>query len=135
TPSDFLLDYGTGLVTVEVDDWDFFDEGSALVPGDQVTVTGTVDDNLFAGNTIEASSVYVASLGTVYFARSADEEGTWAAPQYFGDTVAAFNYTGWVTGVSDEGFTLGAGPTKITVDTSGLGPASDKQEIAVGDRV
>jgi uncharacterized protein YdeI (BOF family) len=73
-PSTFALDYGPGNITVEMDDWDWYQEGKALVPGDQVVVTGKVDDDLYQSKRIEASSVYAKNLNTYFYASGADEE-------------------------------------------------------------
>ena len=43
----FKLDFGNGLVTVEVDDFDRTGEGVLLRDGDRVTVFGRIDDDLF----------------------------------------------------------------------------------------
>ncbi|MBO6906560.1 MAG: NirD/YgiW/YdeI family stress tolerance protein, partial [Parvibaculum sp.] len=60
----FTLDYGEGLVTVEMDDWDWYDETGSLMPGESVVVYGEVDNDLFEQATIEASSVYVSNRNT-----------------------------------------------------------------------
>ena len=60
SPSSFILDYGSGEVTVEMDDWDFYREGRGLAVGDPVVVTGRVDRDLFMNARIEASSVYAS---------------------------------------------------------------------------
>src|SRR6056297_3223471 len=75
----FRLDYGDGMITVEMDDWDYDGDAFPLMDGDQVTVYGRVDQNLFANTTIEAGSVYVQDLNTFFYASAADEEeyGAW----------------------------------------------------------
>src|SRR5687768_3293539 len=55
TPSAFVLDYGDGSVTVEMDDWDWFQEGQQLLVGDRVSVTGRVDRDLLDRATLEAA--------------------------------------------------------------------------------
>ena len=75
----FLLDYGSGLVTVEMDDGDHDADGYKLIPGDKVTVNGMIDDDLFETTSIEASSVYVEKLETYFFASAADEEDPYVA--------------------------------------------------------
>ncbi|HMB69874.1 MAG TPA: hypothetical protein VKU85_11200, partial [bacterium] len=71
----FRLDYGDGVITVEMDDWDSYGDAYGLMDGDNVTVYGAIDDDLFETTTIEASSVYVESLNTYFYASAADEEG------------------------------------------------------------
>lgn len=135
-PEAFVVDYGTDQITVEVDGWGFYRQGAALLPGDRVIVSGRVDENLFAADTIEARSVYVANLDTTFFGSTIDDEafGTATVPTF--GTTPDVEYTGWVTGTSQNAFTLGAGPTTITVDVSGLdtNPLQNGR-IETGDRV
>jgi len=70
----FELDYGDGLVVVEMDDWDWYGEAFSIMEGDQVTVYGMVDDDLYETTSIEASSVYVKNLNTHFYASDADKE-------------------------------------------------------------
>jgi len=44
----FRLDYGEGLITVEMDDWDWYDEADHVRAGDRVTVYGRMDDALYS---------------------------------------------------------------------------------------
>lgn len=135
SPESFVLDYGASNITVEADDWDWAADGIALVPGDIVSVTGRVDEGLFNTETIEAGAIYVRNLNTVFYANAADEEefGLAAAPMRpFTDGV---DYTGWVTGKSESSFTLGAGPTKITVNTDNLDSSYKSSGVDTGDRV
>ena len=74
TDDSFKLDYGNGMITVEMDDWDNFGDAWPLIGGDEVTVYGEVDQNLFAKTTIEAGSVYVDDLNTFFYASAADAE-------------------------------------------------------------
>jgi len=71
----FTLDYGEGTVLVEMDDWDWYGEAGGILDGDKVTVYGEIDDDFYELTSIEASSVYVESLGTYFYANSDDEEG------------------------------------------------------------
>ncbi|MGF1605497.1 MAG: hypothetical protein ACFB22_04110 [Rhodothalassiaceae bacterium] len=79
TASSFTLDYGDGLITVEMDDWDTVGEAIAIQDGDRVTVYGLLDDDLFEAASIEAASVYVEDLNTYFYASAMDEEdvGAW----------------------------------------------------------
>lgn len=70
----FVLDYGRGFVTVEMDDGDRDADAYALLQGDNVIVNGMIDDDLFETTTIEASSVYVESISAYFFASPVDEE-------------------------------------------------------------
>ncbi|MFW5815309.1 MAG: DUF5666 domain-containing protein [Wenzhouxiangella sp.] len=141
TPDSFRLDYGDGMITVEMDDWDAFGDAWPLMDGDRVTVYGKVDQNLFANTTIEAGSVYVEGLNTFFYASPDDEEeyGAWvvnvdAVP---GDLI----YIGTVESVdpTTKTFTIDTGEMELSVDTSALpyDPLDDEgfQQIDVGDRV
>lgn len=138
TPDTFQLDYGEGLVTVEMDDWDFDADAYKLLPGDQVTVYGLVDDDLYETTSIEASSVYVKGLNTFFYASSADEEDLPATA-----TVAVVDYDvelrGTVESIDGREFTIDSGDREMTVDTIGMvyNPLDDEgfQKIEVGDRV
>ncbi len=139
-PDSFVLDYGDGLVTVEMDDWDWYREGYNILSGDRVTVYGAIDDDLFESTTIEASSVYVESLNNFFYASAADEEDsmyTVTTPIILSET----KVRGTVTSVSEltGEFTIDTGLRKITVETDDMlyDPLDDEgyQKIEVGDRV
>ncbi len=139
TADTFMLDYGKGLVTVEMDDWDWFEESGEVLPGDEVTVYGAVDDDTFETAKIEASSVYVDSLGTYFYASAADEEnfnGLDVAPTI---DIGELVLTGTVTGVNGTEFTIDSGDQLMTVDTAlmGYNPVDDEgyQQIEEGDLV
>lgn len=141
TANSFMLDYGNGLITVEMDDWDWFAEEGAVLPGDSVTVYGEVDDELFDKTTIDADSVYVEDLGTYFYASPGDDEAptdvdlTPTATADAGDMVL----TGTVTSIEGREFTINSGALEITVDTIFMpyDPTDDEgyQQISEGDRV
>jgi uncharacterized protein YdeI (BOF family) len=139
-PDSFILDYGGGIITVEMDDWDQAAEGYQIMVGDKVTVSGCVDDDLFETTTVEASSVYVEDLNTYFYANSADEEDydtflTMTTPINISATIIQ----GTVTGVHDDEFVVNTGLRAITVDTDEMpyDPLDDQgfQQIDIGDRV
>lgn len=138
----FSLDYGQGVVTVEMDDWDWYDETSGLLEGDKVTVYGEVDDDLYESTSIEASSVYVDSLGSYFYASDADEEYE-DDYDYWVDVdpvvIGEMTVRGTVTGVDGREFTIDKGKKTLTVDTvmMAYNPVDDKgyQNIDVGDYV
>lgn len=138
-PTSFILDYGTGTVTVEMDDWDWYREGKALAEGDDVVVTGRVDKDLFDEKKIEASSVYVKNLNTYFYANGADEENLAVSTVYVTAAPAYVDSTGYVTAIEGREFTLGGPQGAIRVDTSRLAdnPLDDEgfQQIDVGDRI
>ena len=72
----FLLDYGKGTITVEMDDYDSFEEGFNIVDGDQVIVTGRVDADPGQKRTIEARRVLIPAIDLELFASATDEEDT-----------------------------------------------------------
>ncbi len=139
SPDSFVLDYGQNTVTVEMDDWSWYDqEGVGLIEGDKVTVYGEVDDDLAEMSKIEASSVYVESLGTYFYADSADEESlrlSVATPIVAGFT----EIVGTVTSTSDHEFTVDTDLQQVTIDTTSLlyNPLDDVgyQQIDEGDLV
>lgn len=139
TPDAFTLDYGKGMITVEMDDGDRDADGYKLIEGDKVTVNGVIDDGLFETRTIEASSVYVEKLDTYFYASAADEEGdafvTYWSPVVVSRTVVQ----GTVTEVNDEEFVLNTGARSITVEVEEMpyNPLDDEgyQKVDVGDRV
>ena len=142
TADSFTLDYGDGVITVEMDDGDRDADGYKLVKGDKVTVNGIVDDDLYETATIEASSVYVESIGTYFFASAVDEEDvavdtfvTVTAPVVISSTVLQ----GRVTSVSEDEFTIDTGARRIRVEVDEMpyNPLDNEgyQRIEVGDRV
>jgi uncharacterized protein YdeI (BOF family) len=141
TPDAFRLDYGDGMITVEMDDWDAFGDAFPLVDGDKVTVYGDVDENLYAEDTIEAASVYVEDLNSFFYASAADEEelGVWALDTAV--TVGNVDYVGTVETVDSgaDSFTIDTGRQELTVEVDSLlyDPLDDEgfQKIESGDVV
>lgn len=114
-PNTFILDYGKGTITVEMDDGDRDADAYKLLVGDKVTVNGMIDDGFFQKRTIEASSVYVEKLGAVFFASAADENDvlvTLTPPLVVGQ----YTVQGTVQSVGKDDFTLDTGARKLTVD-------------------
>jgi len=134
----FILDYGPGRITVEMDDGDRDADGYKLIKGDMVRVSGRVDRNLLAATTIEASSVYVESLGTHFFASSVDDE-----ERIFSDSyplvISSTTLRGKVERTDDDSFMLATEGGTIRVQTESLGydPLDDQgyQRIRKGDLV
>ncbi len=136
----FVLDYGPGVITVEMDDGDRDADAYKLMEGDKVRVSGMIDDDLFELRTIEAGSVYIESLGTYFYASSIDEEDrdvfvTYTTPVIVSDTVLQ----GTVSAVEDEEFVLNTGSRLVNVEVEEMpyNPLDDigYQKIEVGDRV
>jgi uncharacterized protein YdeI (BOF family) len=144
-PDSFSLDYGEGVITVEMDDWDTYGDAYPLMEGDRVTVYGKVDDDLFELSSIEASSVYVEGLGTYFYASSADEEDPvyaeyfWTAPTPLVLNRATLRGTVERVDREDREFTVDTGLQQVTVETDALeyNPLDDFgfQKIERGDKV
>lgn len=139
-PNSFALDYGAETISVEMDDYDWFEENAVTV-GDEVVVTGRMDADFWENRKIEANSVYVDSRGTMYFASAADEEGlvfpTLALdPLTNGESVSL---TGEVTGIVGDEVMLDAGLMEYRVDVGELDydplDSDGVQRISAGDRV
>ncbi|MEA3641669.1 MAG: hypothetical protein VBE63_17250 [Lamprobacter sp.] len=137
----FVLDYGEGLMTVEMDDGDRDADGYKLVSGDKVTVNGRIDDDLFEARTLEASSVYVENIDTYFYASAFDDEAindvivTVQTPV----VISATTVQGTVTEVSSEEFVVDTGLRQVRVEVEDMAynPLDDEgyQKIKVGDRV
>lgn len=140
----FMLDYGDGLVTVEMDDGDRDADGYKLLEGDRVTVNGVIDDDFFETTTIEASSVYVEKLNTYFFASAVDEEAppvpasAWYDVAVMPEQVVLKGTVSSVDRPMSE-FTLDTGGRQLTVELERLpyDPLDDEgyQQIGTGDRV
>lgn len=137
TPAGFMLDYGSGRMLVEMDDWDWFQEGRAVKAGDEVVVTGVVDRDLFENRKIEASSVYVSNLGAYFYASGADEEEVMAttllAPS------ATTSIVGTVRAIEGREFALGHENMVMRIDTSQMSDnpldSQGNVQVRTGDRV
>lgn len=128
-PGWFRLNIGSEIITVEMDDWDWYKEGRALAAGDQVSVTGRVDKDLYEQKKLEASSVYVPRLGLNLYASGADEEEL-APVSIQGDP--GVTARGYVTAIEGTEFTIGSITGPVRVETSKL---ANRPPIKVGDRV
>lgn len=140
-PHEFILDYGSKTIPVEMDSYGWYDE-DALLPGDNVTVTGKMDDDFFEIRKIEASSVYVDSLHEMFYANPADEEDpsfSYVVPSYLTDDVGGVTLSGEVRAIKDQIVTLDAGLYDYKVDTGTLeyNPFDSEglERIDVGDEV
>jgi len=141
TDTAFNLDYGSGIVTVEMDHWVNYGEAFPIGDGDQVTVYGEVDNEIYENAELEAASVYVDDLNSYFYASAAAKEelGHWAADAEA--EAGDLTYIGEVETVNPatDTFTLETGLAEVTVDTSGMryDPLDDEgfQKIEVGDRV
>ena len=139
TADAFELDYGDGQITVEMDDGDRDADGYKLIQGDEVRVSGMIDDDFYDLTTIEASSVYVKNIDTYFYASAMDEEdiGYSIISPSVTDTVVQGTITS--VDVNGEQFTLDSGLQELTVEVDELtyNPLDDEgfQQLDVGDRV
>jgi len=134
----FVLDYGRSSLTVEMDDYDWYNE-NALIVGDDVTVTGRMDKDFLQMRRLEASSVYVDSIHTRFYANASDEEDLWGAHGGAFVSTSGMGVTGMVQSISGDEMTVDAGVFEYKVDTGELSydpfDREGLQHIAVGDRV
>lgn len=141
---EFTLNYKGGSIKVDTNDYwpDLFakDALEVLKPGDQITVTGVVDDNYFTKKEIDATSI--AYRGTNYsrlYRHKSDGtaySNVW--PYYVWDEKIYENRVGISGTVSnilnDQEFEMKYGTGTIKVDTSAL-KVLDTDRLNVGDRV
>tara|TARA_R110000787_G_scaffold8444_6_gene28246 strand:- start:13395 stop:14111 length:717 start_codon:yes stop_codon:yes gene_type:complete len=141
TAHGFDLDYGAGIVPVEMDDYDAWPEAYLLADGQNVGVVGKIDDDLFELTSIEASTVYVAGLNTSFSASSADEESLGEIAFYHLPDLSNVVLEGKVKDVDVKKgeFSLVAGGSSydVSIEDLGYNPLDEIgfQEIANGDRV
>jgi|GEM_PF-221772 uncharacterized protein YdeI (BOF family) len=152
---EFDLNYGEGIITVELDQWGWDDVDMAyLRSGDEVTVNGMIDDDLFEGREIKADNLYL-NREFVYLV-PADQQNKQAMnkSQENKNTRANRNrsinvdamedgsyitMTGVVVEQNGDEFTLSGNGQNMRVDTNELdyNPFDDDglQRIRKGDRV
>ena len=138
-PDGFVLDYGQGSILVETDDWDEFKEGKLVLDGDEVTVYGLVDNDLYQSKTIEAGGIYIEDLQSGYTNMSATDEEDFRVYYHTGPTAYDFEVVGAVTSTDGREFTIDTGVREVTVDTIAMAynPMDDRgfQKIETGDIV
>lgn len=146
---EFKLDYGNGIVRVEMDSWNDAAQGYYVSQGDRVKVLGKIDDDVVETLSIEAASLYVEDHNTYFYANPADEEDINTSGTRFARRVSGMNsedigadlttVVGTVTAVDGREFTIDAGASKLVVDTSEMSynPLDEEgfQQIETGDRV
>ena len=137
--SNFELDYGQGLVIVEMDDWEWYKETYLILPGDRVTVYGYVDDDFLENTTIEASAVYVVELNSFFYANNDDEEDVLetSLTQKYADR--GLQLRGVITAIDGRRLTIDTAKRELKVDTGEMfyNPLDDKgyQQLKVGDYI
>jgi len=133
----FELDYGEGNITVVMEDDDR--KGYQLKKGDEVRVSGLMDNNFYNDSVIEAGSVHIKNANTYFYAGAMDEEDvdfTVMSP-ILRDTVIKGNITH--VSLKDEEFTLDTGIQMLTVEVDEMlsNPLDNEGylQLSVGDRV
>ena len=135
---DFVLDYGPNAITVEMDDYDWYNE-NALLAGDQVTVTGRIDNDFLQSRRLEASRVYVDSIRTLFYASPADEEDFTPAVDNPIVGTTGMTISGTVESIDGDEMVVDAAILDYKVDTGTLNydpfDADGLQHVEIGDRV
>ncbi len=140
---EFTLDYGSGSIRVEVEDWSWGDRPDRIRQGDRVTVNGRVDDDLFQSKEIDAESVYDEGRGAFYyrsdFGNAKGPRVSYSgAPDQLEDDYW-ITLTGTVSEIDNPVFYVHAGGKKIRIDTSHMRKSPLRKEaerpLEVGDRV
>jgi len=137
---EFTLDYGEGLITVEMDDWSWYVDELPLVVGDRVTVYDQIDDDFFEGCEIEATSIFVVDRSTYYYPYDVvPDVVVYSYPAVVAPEGSWVSLSGTVTAIDGREFVLDTGEGVITVDTIEMAynPLDDVgyQEIDEDDRV
>lgn len=139
----FTLDYGDGLITIEMDDFDSYDKANLLSLGETVTVRGDVDADFYEARTIEAQTVYSYDTGVYYYANDADEETAeyWVIPNNIMRVPEGtwMGVSGIVQAIDGSEFVMDTGIADVRVETAYLGydPLDDEggQQVDIGDKV
>lgn len=142
TPDSFALNFGDGTILVEMDDGDRDADAYKLLVGDKVRVHGMIDHDLFELRTIEASSVFVEKLGTLFFASPVDEEdfqqSVAYSPALLATDTAVMGRVAMVD-AEDEELVLRVADELLKVDVGELpyNPLDDEgyHQVDVGDHV
>ena len=142
---EFILDYGKGKLTVEMDGWKWYTKNYGKMNGDKITVYGRLGETLFQGKFIDPTNIYDQKLGTYFFGKSRMDTSEYhegdPLVEFYGKglpvEVGGVTVQGAVTGVNGRLFTIDTGKNKLTIDTSSLtnDPLDKKgyQAISKGD--
>jgi uncharacterized protein YdeI (BOF family) len=142
TGEDFILNYGNGVINVETaDELDALYRGptAMLTPGQRVTVSGHIDDDLFEGREIKAHAVNFPETGEFYSNYAQPQEYYYMT--YFVPQEQQAMVTGTVKQVMPEKdmFTVDYGQGELVVNAGDLSynPLKDnaRNPLEPGDRV
>ena len=130
----FELDYGSGFVWVQMNDWKWYKADHPIELGDKVRVNGIIGDDQEKKPIIVADNVYVKDLNTYFFTQGGSDIFQPAIEQ---DRV--FQLSGIIVSIDNRQFTMNLGSRKVLIDTSELpyNPLDNKgyQQLKVGDSV
>ncbi|MBM9603784.1 OB-fold nucleic acid binding domain-containing protein [Desulfopila inferna] len=130
----FEMDYGSGFIKVQMNNWQWYDPNHPIQVGDNIRVNGIVDNDQGEKPIIEASSIYIKDLNTYVFKK---EAGDIFQPAI--DQEGVFQLQGVIVDTDNRRFTMNLGSRKVIIDTTELpyNPLDDKgyQQLKVGDTV
>lgn len=140
---EFDLLYGAEKITVELDRFGWSgNETTYLAPGESVTVSGYIDDDLFEGREIEAYNIRLNNSYVYHYTSDGYPTYSW---NYYPQNRTGMedgtyvNMKGTVRSVSGDEFVLANANGEMRVDTSDLGydPFDEDgyQRIEAGDEV
>lgn len=140
---EFQLEYGGGVVTVELDRFDWInDPAEILLPGENVMVTGTVDDDWFEGRELVANTLQLNDSFVYYHV---DPLSSYPIHLYGAEAAkemrdgAYVTTSGTIKNHSGDRFEVSYQNGSIPVDVSSLGynPFDNEgiQKLEEGDRV
>jgi uncharacterized protein YdeI (BOF family) len=140
---EFTLNYSGGSIGVEVDDWDWnwmddSDLTSRLNNGDQIIVSGEIDDDWFEAREIEADNIYFRQNYSYYYV--VDTNPAYYA-EFDNDTAmrdgSYLSVRGKVQNISGREFTVRSQGTDLQIDTSDLSynPMEGNSPVKTGDWV
>lgn len=138
----FLLEYDGGTILVDMDDFSSWGSALSLSDGQQVQVTGYIDEDFLEAKTIDASTVYVEGLNTHFYADPFDtEDASYYDSVSYDFDPGSISLTGTVTETRpfhDE-MDVDFGFMGMQVDTDNLDydlyDYTGLQKVSVGDRV
>jgi uncharacterized protein YdeI (BOF family) len=135
----FVLDYGSGTISVDMDAFDDHRLKADKLDGQRVTVLGEVDDDFFERTELEAMSISIDNHYTHLHATSGAHTvvHSWSVPEQISKD--SIELRGTVAKVGKDSFQMKVGARMIEVDVDDLGydPMDELgwQKIDVGDVV
>lgn len=145
----FQLDHGRGEITVDMAGWQWYESRSQgevprLNVGENVTVTGIVDDAFYAAKTLEALTVFVRDRDAFFTIAPYGAGGAWSLRPMPGSPLTGSDPTtitlaGRVSAIAGDEFSLDLGASVVSVDTAAMtyDPLDDigSQRVREGDWV